>query len=674
MLFLCSSNEAFLHQHEEANEKRAERRLFSYIVNDTKIRECILSKTCDSVCGPMAEWNTSKVTDMSRLFSGCTIFNQNLSKWDTGSVTNMHGMFYKAAHFNKDIYKWNTANVTDMSFMFAGATKFNQNISAWDTREVTSVYAMFNGAVAFRQNISKFRVNECVLGNRNDCDSNAKCIDMGEGGFQCKCIAPFAGNGKTNCISCKSGKKFLPVEGAAVCANCANGKKPSHDRRSCENLKCNRLSIDSAEIYDFTKNELKCPATGEIGQKCIVKCKTGYSFMKGSMCEGVKDAACFVCEENNDSISASYKGFILCEDTVKKEKAQAEAAKAEAEARKAQAEAAKAQAEAAKAQAEAAKAQAEAKAAKEESDEKAKAEAEAKAAKAEEEAEAAKTEAEAKAKAASDAKAKLEAEAAKAEEKAKAAKAEAKAAKTEAEAKAKAAAEAKAAIERAKEESDEEAKAEAEAKAAKAEKEAIAAKTEAEAKAKAASEAKAEAKAMEEANEQVEEEERIREASESHNLKNRNSNQNNNNQGKHDTGTWSDKVPIIGLIIGMCVITLLCIVFILCPLCARKKVKKKKLDESNSRYTRHASDTIISRMKISRYAKRASDTIISRMKSSELTMKNPLSVNEANTVAAPVAVGVKERGDSKFDTDGSVSDSTDEKEKYVRHASDAKVF
>ena len=43
--------------------------------------------------GHISLWDTSNVTDMSRMFEYATEFNQDIGNWDTSNVTNMRFMF-----------------------------------------------------------------------------------------------------------------------------------------------------------------------------------------------------------------------------------------------------------------------------------------------------------------------------------------------------------------------------------------------------------------------------------------------------------------------------------------------------------------------------------------------------------------------------------------------------
>ena len=101
-------------------------------------------ESCESMTygDSINNWNTSGVTDMSRMFAGTNAFNSPIGKWDVSSVTNMQAMFYESG-FNKPLNDWNVENVTDMSSMFEGAQAFDQDLSSWTLKSVTAIADMF---------------------------------------------------------------------------------------------------------------------------------------------------------------------------------------------------------------------------------------------------------------------------------------------------------------------------------------------------------------------------------------------------------------------------------------------------------------------------------------------------------------------------------------------------
>jgi surface protein len=106
----------------------------------------------------ISSWNTSAVTNMNSMFSGASAFNQDLSSWNTSAVTNMNNMFYDTSAFNQDLSSWDTSHVTDMSQMFQSASVFNQDIGTWNTSKVSNMSAMFANAEAFNQDLSHWCV------------------------------------------------------------------------------------------------------------------------------------------------------------------------------------------------------------------------------------------------------------------------------------------------------------------------------------------------------------------------------------------------------------------------------------------------------------------------------------------------------------------------------------
>ena len=106
------------------------------------------------------DWDTSSVTNMSYMFSNASAFNQDIGNWDTSNVENMTHMFNEAIDFNQSIGNWNVSKVTDMSYLFSTSNTlaFNQDIGNWDTSSVENMSYMFNSARSFNQNINTKQV------------------------------------------------------------------------------------------------------------------------------------------------------------------------------------------------------------------------------------------------------------------------------------------------------------------------------------------------------------------------------------------------------------------------------------------------------------------------------------------------------------------------------------
>lgn len=121
----------------------------------------------------------SGVTDMSYMFAGASVFNQNIGGWDTGSVTDMNSMFYNASAFNQNIDNWDTSNVTNMSSMFYKAYAFNQNIGNWNTSDVTDMSSMFYNDIAFNQNIGGWNTASVTNMSNMFCSVSAFNQDIG---------------------------------------------------------------------------------------------------------------------------------------------------------------------------------------------------------------------------------------------------------------------------------------------------------------------------------------------------------------------------------------------------------------------------------------------------------------------------------------------------------------
>ncbi len=124
--------------------------------------------------GDISEWNTSKVTDMDRLFYMKGGFNDDISMWDVSNVTSMKETFACTYRFNQPLNSWNVSNVADMSYMFYRAIGFNQPLDQWDVSNVATMGYMFQRTENFNQpsiavwNIANVRHMEMIF-----CDAKA---------------------------------------------------------------------------------------------------------------------------------------------------------------------------------------------------------------------------------------------------------------------------------------------------------------------------------------------------------------------------------------------------------------------------------------------------------------------------------------------------------------------
>ena len=89
--------------------------------------------------------DTSRVTNMSRMFSGCTTLTElDLSSWNTSSVTDMSQMFYGASRLTTvNVGGFDTSRVTNMSAMFRNCAALTDlDVSSFSTASVSSSSSM----------------------------------------------------------------------------------------------------------------------------------------------------------------------------------------------------------------------------------------------------------------------------------------------------------------------------------------------------------------------------------------------------------------------------------------------------------------------------------------------------------------------------------------------------
>ena len=106
--------------------------------------------------------NTSEVTNMSGMFSGCSrLTSLNLSNFNTSAVTDMSYMFYGCSSLTSlNLSSFNTSAVTDMSYMFYGYRGVTSlNLSNFNTSAVTNMRGMFSNSGLTALNLSNFNTS-----------------------------------------------------------------------------------------------------------------------------------------------------------------------------------------------------------------------------------------------------------------------------------------------------------------------------------------------------------------------------------------------------------------------------------------------------------------------------------------------------------------------------------
>ena len=113
---------------------------------------CNMFSGCTSLTSlDLSGWNTSKVTDMMGMFYNCSgLTSLDLSSFDTSKVVYMDGMFSNCSGLTSlDLRNFNTSKVTNMGNMFLHCTNLaTLDLSGWNISEGTSIYNMFNGCTS----------------------------------------------------------------------------------------------------------------------------------------------------------------------------------------------------------------------------------------------------------------------------------------------------------------------------------------------------------------------------------------------------------------------------------------------------------------------------------------------------------------------------------------------
>lgn len=91
-------------------------------------------------------------TALDEIFAGCAKLNDaNIVQWDTTNITSMRSMFSGCSVFNQPIADWNVGSVTNIDAMFSNCYAFNQDLSGWKLPSGVSHDAYDVGATAWQE-------------------------------------------------------------------------------------------------------------------------------------------------------------------------------------------------------------------------------------------------------------------------------------------------------------------------------------------------------------------------------------------------------------------------------------------------------------------------------------------------------------------------------------------
>ena len=139
---------------------------------------------CESLTSlDLSSFSTPSVTNMARMFSGCKLLKSlDLSGFNTASVTDMAGMFADCASLTSlDLSRFNTTNVKYMSWMFAGCNSLTSvDMRNFNTPNVKEMQSMFMSCTSLESiDLSRFNtLNVREMGSMFQGCSTLSSLDL----------------------------------------------------------------------------------------------------------------------------------------------------------------------------------------------------------------------------------------------------------------------------------------------------------------------------------------------------------------------------------------------------------------------------------------------------------------------------------------------------------------
>ena len=149
-------------------------------INPTNFQQIALSNNSGSKnkLTNVEQWGTTAWTSFQNAFFGC----ENLNITATGipnlaGVKRMDQMFQDCKKLSTvpNIGSWDVSKVTVMTSLFNGCSLFNENISGWNTASVVALTNTFSNASVFNQNLGGWNVNSIGSNGINLNNSGMSC-------------------------------------------------------------------------------------------------------------------------------------------------------------------------------------------------------------------------------------------------------------------------------------------------------------------------------------------------------------------------------------------------------------------------------------------------------------------------------------------------------------------
>ena len=239
--------------------------------------------------------NTSLVSDMSNMFSGCASITEiDLDGFDTSNVTTMEGMFmYCLSLTNIDISGFSTSNVTNMSRMFSGCRRLQTlNLNQMKTGNVTDMSEMFFDC----QQLTELDLN--IL-------NTAKVTDMHRMFTNCSSL-------QTLNLGSFATSNVDNMEGMfARCQSLASVNLSSFNTSSVTDM--SGMFYQCSSLTNISLDNFNTSAVEEMGNMfggCSSLLKLDLSMLDMSSVESYESVEYYFLDDEDDSTMDTFDGFL----------------------------------------------------------------------------------------------------------------------------------------------------------------------------------------------------------------------------------------------------------------------------------------------------------------------------------------------------------------------------